>query len=64
LFIALLKRLNKEYAHKRVVHVVLDNYCIHSSRETKRWPAEHVGKFRLHFLPPYCPDDNRIERTV
>ena len=20
------------------------------------------AKFRLHFLPPYCPDENRIER--
>jgi transposase len=20
------------------------------------------GKVRLHFLPPYCPDHNRIER--
>jgi transposase len=26
--------------------------------------AEFGGKFRLHFLPPYCPDDNRIERKV
>jgi len=23
---------------------------------------EFGQKFRLHFLPPYCPDDNRIER--
>ena len=28
------------------------------------WLKEFGQKFRLHFLPPYCPDDNRIERKV
>jgi transposase len=64
LFIALLKRLLAEYRGKRVIHVILDNYKIHSSRRTKLWLAEHGHKFRLHFLPPYCPDDNRVERKV
>jgi len=44
--------------------VVLDNYVIHSSRQTKLWLAQFGTKFRLHFLPPYCPDDNRVERKV
>ncbi len=44
--------------------MILDNFTIHSSRQTRAWLAEHGGKFRLHFLPPYCPDDNRIERCV
>ena len=64
LFLDLLKRLLAEYAGKTVIHVILDNYIIHSSRQTKLWLAEHGQKFRLHFLPPYCPDDNRIERKV
>jgi transposase len=64
LFIGLLKRLLVAYADKRVIHVVLDNFVIHSSRQTKLWLAEFGGKFRLHFLPPYCPDDNRIERKL
>ena len=63
-FIDLLKKLLAEYADKQVIHVVLDNFVIHSSRQTKLWLAEFGGKFRLHFLPPYCPDDNRIERKV
>ena len=33
-------------------------------RQTRAWLAEHGRKFRLHSLPPYCPDDNRIERRV
>ena len=64
LFIDLLKKLLWTYRDKKVIHVVLDNFVIHSSKQTKLWLAEFGGKFRLHFLPPYCPDDNRIERKV
>lgn len=64
LFITLLRRLKEVHAAKRVIHVILDNYTIHSSRRTQAWLDEHGRKFRLHFLPPYCPDDNRIERKV
>ena len=64
LFIGLLKRLLVEYADKTVIHVVLDNFIIHSSRQTRLWLAEFGGKVRLHFLPPYSPDDNRIERKL
>jgi transposase len=64
LFIELLKKLLKAYPDKKVIHLVLDNYCIHSSRQTKLWLEEFGHKFRLHFLPPYDPDDNRIERKV
>jgi transposase len=64
LFIDLLKKLLATYAEKAVIHVVLDNYTIHSSRQTRAWLEQFGQKFRLHFLPPYCPDDNRIERKV
>lgn len=64
LFIGLLKKLRAAYADKAVVHVILDNYAIHSSRQTKLWLAQFGQKIRLHFLPPYCPDDNRIERKL
>ena len=64
LFIEMLKKLSKTYADKKVIHVILDNFAIHSSRQTRLWLAEFGHKFRLHFLPPYCPDDNRIERKL
>ena len=64
LFIDLLRKLLKAYPDRRVIHVILDNYGIHGSRQTAAWLAEHGRKFRLHFLPPYDPDDNRIERKV
>ena len=64
LFIDLLKKLRIVYAEKKVIHVILDNFTIHSSKQTRLWLEEFGSRFRLHFLPPYCPDDNRIERKV
>lgn len=64
LFIELLKKLLKEYSGKKLIHVILDNFKIHSSKQVQTWLAEQGEKIRLHFLPPYCPDDNRIERCA
>jgi transposase len=64
LFVAMLRKLAHEtYPHAKVIHVVLDNYRVHSSRIAKAAVAELGGRVVLHFLPPYCPDDNRIERA-
>lgn len=64
LFIAMLKKLAGVYADAKVIHVICDNYTIHNSKQTRTWLGEHGHRFKLHFLPPYCPDDNRIERCV
>ena len=62
LFIALVDSLRCTYRGKQCIHIVLDNFKIHSSKAVAaaqlRW-GDHV---KLHFLPPYCPDHNRIER--
>jgi hypothetical protein len=39
----------------------LDNYGIHKSRQTMA-ASRRLPRIRLHFLPPYSPDENRIER--
>ena len=64
LFIDLLKKLNRLYADKKVIHIILDNYVIHTSRITRKAVEKFNGRIVLHFLPPYCPDDNKIERGV
>ena len=64
LFIDLLKRLLKAYPGARRIHVILDNYGIHSSRQTQAFVWSTEGRIALHPLPPYCPNDNRIERKV
>ena len=63
LFLQLLRRLLDAFPRARKLHVVLDNYGIHSSRLVQCTLAEEFhGRIVLHFLPPYSPDHNRIER--
>lgn len=64
LFIDMLGKLLKAYPDRTRIHVILDNYTIHSSNRTRLWLRDHGRRLRLHFLPPYCPDDNRIEHKV
>lgn len=64
LFIAMLKKLLEQYPEVKRIRVICDNYTIHDSKQTRTWLAEHGLRIKLHFLPPYCPDDNRIERAI
>lgn len=63
LFWDLLCKLTKVYAQAKVIHVILDNYGIHSSNIIGVALANFASRIRLHFLPPYSPDDNAIERV-
>lgn len=63
LFIALLDRLRAAYPRALVIHVVLDNFRIHNSKLVQAALTAHAGRIRLHFLPPYCPEENKIERV-
>jgi transposase len=55
--------VGRDYPKAKRIHLILDNYRIHSSLQTQAALARLNGKVVLHFLPPYCPDHNRIERT-
>jgi transposase len=61
LFLNLLRILQKVYDTVRRIHVILDNYVIHKSRLVQE-TLKKMGRISLHFLPPYCPDENKIER--
>ena len=63
LFVAMLKRLTEVYAGFRKIHVILDNFSIHSSKIATVALSHFASKVELHFLPPYCPDHNAIERV-
>lgn len=64
LFINLLWKLTQHYRKAKVIHVILDNYSIHSTQQVELSLATAAGsRIQLHFLPPYCPDHNRIERV-
>ena len=62
LFCELCDVLIAAYPDAQTIHVILDNYGIHTSGLVQQKLAALDGKIALHFLPPYCPDHNRIER--
>ena len=62
LFILQLWQLvGRDYPQAKRIHLILDNYRIHSSLQTQAALARLDGRVVLHFLPPYCPDHNRID---
>ena len=63
LFYMLLKKLLSLHPTE-TIHIVLDNYVIHKTLPIEDLLRSEEGKrIQLHFLPPYCPDENRIERV-
>jgi transposase len=64
LFLELLYKLvTKTYRDAKRIHIILDNYGIHDSRQVRlAMKSAAAERLKLHFLPPYCPDHNRIER--
>jgi transposase len=63
LFWDMLHKLTVAYAKAEVIHVILDNYGIHSSKIIAVALSHFAARVHLHFLPPYSPDDNAIERV-
>jgi transposase len=64
LFLELLHTLaTKIYPNAKRIHLILDNYGIHDSLQVRlAMKSAAAENLELHFLPPYCPDHNRIER--
>ncbi len=64
LFLRLLWELTQHYRQAKVIHVIPDNFGIHDTLQVRvSLLTEQGRRLRLHPLPPYCPDHNRIERT-
>ncbi len=62
LFIFFLWEVAKAFPRAKKIHLILDNYKVHKSKRTKIALESLQHRIVLHFLPPYCPDDNKIER--
>lgn len=64
LFLDLLETLNRTYPASRFSHltVVADNAKIHQAQKVQQWLAAHP-RFKLLYLPTYCPRANPIERA-
>ena len=61
LFIDLIDAIARRYRRCRKIHLILDNYSIHTSRITLAALERHKGRVVLHFLLPFNSDENPIE---
>ena len=61
-FAQFLEFLSTRYRRAKRIHLVLDNYIVHKAHVVARTLEALGGRVVLHFLPPYSPDDNVIER--
>ena len=60
--VRLLQSIERFYPLLALIHVYLDNARYHHARLVQDWLAQPGCRIRLHFLPPYCPHLNPIER--
>ena len=60
--IALLAAIERQFPARRRIHVFLDNARCHHAKPVREWLARPRCRIRLHFIPPYCPHLNPIER--
>ena len=61
-FIKLLGEIEGAHTAMRLIHVFADNASYHKAGVVKEWLAKAGRKVVLHFLPPYCPHLDPIER--
>ena len=61
-FAQFLDFLSSRYRRAQRIHLVLDNYIIHKAKVVQQTLQRLGARVILHFLPPYSPDDNVIER--
>ena len=60
--IALLQTIEARFPAKRRIHVMFDNARCHHAKLVRAWLDRPECRIRLHFIPPYCPHLNPIER--
>jgi transposase len=58
-----LRKLKRHRRPGRQMVVIIDNARYHHAALHQSWRKEVAGHFRLHFLPPYSPELNPIERV-
>lgn len=57
------RKLERHHRPGRKMVVILDNARYHHASLHEPWRGEVAERFCLHFLPPYSPELNPIERV-
>jgi len=60
--IRLLESIEALYPLLACIHVFLDNARYHHAKLVREWLSRPERRIKLHFVPPYCPHLNPIER--
>jgi transposase len=60
--IRLLQSIEALYPMLVLIHVFLDNARYHHAKLVREWLAQPGRRIKLHFIPPYGPHLNPIER--
>ncbi len=60
--IALFEKIEQKNPAATTINLFLDNANYHHAKAVKAWMEETKSKIKLHFLPPYAPHLNPIER--
>jgi transposase len=64
-FIAFLKQIDEASDKDKVLHIIVDNYSSHKSKETNEFlkkSNEYKDRFVLHFIPTHSSWLNMVER--
>lgn len=61
-FIGFLKELDKECKPGKELHIIVDKYSAHKSKETKKYLEGKTKRFMLHFIPTHSSWCNMVER--
>jgi transposase len=60
--IALLQSIGAQHPALTRIHVFLDNARYHHAKLARQWLERGGCRIKLHFVPPFCPHLNPIER--
>jgi transposase len=60
-FLSFLRRIDRKFPGKTILHLVMDNYGTHSHPNVKAWLDKHP-RFVIHYVPTSCSWLNLIER--
>ncbi len=52
--------IEERFPHKKVIHLFVDNARYYRSKEVQKYLEN--SRIKMHFLPPYSPNLNPIER--
>jgi transposase len=61
-YIEFLKTVDKKCEAGKALHIIVDNYSTHKTKEVKAYIESVPGRFQIHFIPTHSSWLNMVER--